>query len=321
MPPSPRVFLVGHLAAGGEPHVTRGLLRPVLARSAMGLSYRVFRPVRSGAGRRRKGTVHLERNDQMPQSSEPPVRSIARCLDVLSALSAGPAALREVASGVNLSKATAHRLLAALAHGAFVIQDPESGRYMLGPALLLAADSAIESFSGLGILAMPSMEGLRQASDETVALHIRVGSRRICIAELPSAQPMRFTCGVGETSPIHTGSAGKLLLAYASPETQSLIIDHGPLEALTDYTVTDPAALRAELDTIRERGWSDSRSERNPGAAGLSAPVFYDSDHIAAAVSVFGPEQRLTPRFDELREPLLRAAAGVTDALTSASAV
>jgi DNA-binding IclR family transcriptional regulator len=220
---------------------------------------------------------------------------------------------------VDLSKATVHRLLAALAHRGFVIQDPSSGHYMLGPGLLAAADSAIQSFSGLGVVARPYVERLREASDETVALHIRVGSLRICIAELPSRQPMRFTCGVGETSPIHAGSAGKLLLAYADEETKSLVIDQSPLEHVAERTITDRDELRAELARIQSRGWAHSRGERNPGAAGLSAPVFYGSEHIAAAVSVFGPEQRLTPRIKELRPDLLRTAEAITGALIAAS--
>jgi DNA-binding IclR family transcriptional regulator len=66
-----------------------------------------------------------------------------------------------------------------------------------------------------------------------------------------------------------------------------------PLLALTTNTITDLAALRKELDYIRQQGYAISRGEWTQDASGIAAPVF-DPTGIVAAVTISGPSQRFT---------------------------
>jgi hypothetical protein len=47
------------------------------------------------------------------------------------------------------------------------------------------------------------MKYLRDMSEETVVLHIRIGVQRICLEELESVQNIRFTAGKGYGRRIH----------------------------------------------------------------------------------------------------------------------
>lgn len=250
--------------------------------------------------------------------ADPPVRSVARAVDLLLALTHGPQSLGRLADRTQLSKATVHRLLASLSHGQLVIQDGSNGDYLLGPGCFIVADAVMRGLGGLGVISRPVLEGLHSATDETITLHVRAGSQRVCVAELVSPQSVRYTAGVGAANPIHTGSAGKLLLAFSDQGDVEELLDHITLEAVTSATVTDRDVLEQELDRIRRNGYSQSRGERVEGGAAISAPVFSANGEILAALSILGPSSRLTDaRLRELRPGLIDAAATITAQVAS----
>lgn len=251
-------------------------------------------------------------------TDEAPVRSVARAVDILLVLTTGSRSLGDIAESTNLSKATVHRLLASLAAKEFVTQDPASGDYMLGPGCFAIVDAVSRGFGGLGVVARPLLEHLHEVTRETVTLHVRVGSQRICVAELPSPQSVRYTAGVGASAPIHTGSAGKLLLALSDNTERNEILDNTPLEALTEETITDRGVLERELERIRRRGYAESRGERVTGGAAVSAPILGSNGRIIAALSVLGPDGRVTDqRLKELRPMVIEAAQEISDSIAA----
>lgn len=248
-----------------------------------------------------------------------PVRAVARAADVLLQLATGPQTLGEVADGAKLSKATAHRILASLAHGGLAIQDPASGEYLLGPGCIVLANSVIGGMSGLGAVARAMLEQLRDETLESVTLHIRAGAQRICIEELPSPQHVKYTAGVGVSHPIHTGSAGKVLLAFTDSNIAKALLDNITLDAVTESTITDRRILERELQEIREQGYAQSRGERVPGAAAISVPVWSPDQDLVAALSVLGPSSRLTDsRLRDIRPIILSASGEIHDLLVAA---
>lgn len=255
----------------------------------------------------------------MVADPDPPVRAIARAIDILVALTRGPLALGAVAEATSLTKGTVHRLLMTLGYQQLVIQDPGSGVYMLGPGMLRLADAATRGLGGLGMLARPIMKDLRERSGETVALHVRIGQWRICIDELPSEQAVRYMSGVGQTAPINTGSAGKVLLAFLDEVTLGTLLDRPRLAGVTDSTIIDRAKLCEELKLVRSQGWAESRGERVVGAVAVSAPVFDATGGVVASLSVLGPVGRLEPQLEGLREPVRKGAGTLSDVLGTLS--
>ena len=82
-----------------------------------------------------------------------------------------------------------------------------------------------------------------------------------------------------------------------------------PLEALSELTITDPAALRAELDDIAASGYATSLGERVVGAASVAAPILGHDRSPVAVVSVGGPLERFGDEIDKV-VPLLLGATG-----------
>jgi DNA-binding IclR family transcriptional regulator len=232
---------------------------------------------------------------------------------VLLVLGDGPQSLGRVAMRARLTKPTAHRLLASLAHRQMVIQDQATGDYLLGPGVLAIADAVMRGAAGLGVLVGPVLARLVAATGETAALYVRAGLERMCVGQVPSPQPVHFAAHLGASFPLHTGSMGKLLLAFAGDAERAQLLELLPLKALTKRTVTDRRALEAELEDIRRRGHATSRGERAVGVASLSAPVFAADGRILAALSVIGPESRLGDvAMARIRPALLGAAQEIT---------
>jgi DNA-binding IclR family transcriptional regulator len=246
------------------------------------------------------------------------VKSVARAIDILLALEQGAQSLGKVAERTGLSKATAHRLLGSLAHGQLVIQDPSSGDYMLGPGCFGIADAVIRGLGGVGVIARPVLEELRDATQETIALHVRAGTQRVCVGQLASPQPVQFAARVGAANPLHTGSMGKLLLAFSEERERNQILDRMTLDRQTGTTVTDRDTLGREIERIRRRGYATSRGERVVGGAAMSAPVFGPHRRILAALSILGPDARLTEaKMREFRPLLIRAAQAISHRLAN----
>jgi DNA-binding IclR family transcriptional regulator len=250
------------------------------------------------------------------------VRSVVRAIDILLALQHGNVSLGRIAQRTGLSKPTAHRLLASLSHGQLVIQDPVTSEYMLGPGCLGIADAVMSGLGGLGPIARPTLEALSIDSGESSALHVRAGLQRICVEQFPSPQPVRYTARVGGSNPLHTGSMGKLLLAFSDPDDLSGILDRLPLSASTENTITDRRVLEAELNRIREVGYAVSRGEQAVGVAAMSAPVLRPDGVILAAMSILGPNNRLTDAtLEKLRPLLIDAAREITERVSADTSV
>ena len=241
------------------------------------------------------------------------MRSVARATEVLFVLGDGPQSLGRIAMRAQLTKPTAHRLLASLAYRQMVIQDRTTGDYLLGPGVLVIADAVMRGVAGLGVVFGPVLARLAASTGETSALYVRAGLERMCIGQVESPQPIHVAAHLGASFPLHTGSMGKLLLAYADDLERAQLLDLLPLKPLTKKTITDRRVLEAELEGIRRRGHATSHGERATGVASISAPIFAADGRILAALGVIGPETRLSvATMASLRPALLDAAQEMT---------
>ena len=136
------------------------------------------------------------------------------------------------------------------------------------------------------------MKRLRDLTDETVALYVRVGVERICLEEMVSPQNIRFTAGKGSVFPLCSGSSGKILLSQLEAPQLALLLKNVKLTALGPNTITDKKLLMEELNQVREQGYATSFGERVAGGASISLAI---RNHFCpAALAVMGPESRLT---------------------------
>lgn len=237
-------------------------------------------------------------------SSVTPVRSVARAVDILMVLGDGPSQLGDVSAAASLSKATTYRILSTLKQKGMVLQAEATGEYRLGPGCFRMMSSLVDRRAGFPFDADADLKALRTATEETITVHVRAGMSRLCIEELPSPQPIRYTAGLGVTAGIHVGSAGKVLLAFMPPEDLEEVLRALDMRPMTPSTITDVEELRREVEEVRTNGTAYSAGERVTGAVGVSAPVLDDRGFVVAALSVLAPAARVNDarlrEFDKL---------------------
>jgi len=197
---------------------------------------------------------------------------------ILGALESGPATLAELVTTTHLARPTVHRLALALEHHHLVGRDA-SGAFVLGRRFSQLAAAVGED--RLVSAALPVLTTLRDRTGESTQLYRRHGDQRICIAAVDRPVGLRDSIPVGTTMTMAAGSAAKVLLAWEAP-------------TVVHPALVSAAFTAADLALVRERGWAESSSEREPGVSSVSAPVWGTSGTVVAAVSISGPAERLT---------------------------
>lgn len=252
------------------------------------------------------------------------VQSVERAAALLRAVAAATGAAATataLAEAVGLNRTTTWRILTALEQERLVVRDDDTGTYSLGFGLIdLAghADGATLVRSSRAVL-----RHLADQAQETAALAVVRSGVLTYVAEATAGSVVAAAWQGREVS-MHATSTGKVLLAYSDPDDLRMLLKlprGGRLTRHTPTTITSFAALEAELELIRERGYAVCRGEFESLAWGVSAPVLDLAGRPVAVVSVWGPSERLTDaRFAPLGALTVAAAAEIAGRRASAPA-
>jgi IclR family transcriptional regulator, KDG regulon repressor len=236
------------------------------------------------------------------------LRILDRITGILEAVAASPEPQppAAVARGLNLPLPTVSRLMRELANQRYLQLEERSNGYSLGSRPLGWGYAARPARLATSIV--PEMERLRDATGETVSLHVRSDGLRVCIAEVQSLQSVRRVVPIGLIVPLHFGATGRTLLAFALPEFISSYIGKLSLGA------KEKRDLMTELETVRRQGWAIAVDTWINGLSGLAAPV-WDGNAVVASLVASGPSSRFT------RKVMASHVGAITAAARRASAV
>jgi len=197
-------------------------------------------------------------------------------------------AVGELAEASGLPKSTVSRAVSALERQGLVQRQGTRGGIKPGPVLQglvrrgVSDDDVVE-------LCRHSLERLADATGETIDLAVPVpGGLEHYLAQVDSRHFLGTTNWVGRRLPHHCTAVGKVFLAFGAAR-----LPRGPLERLTQATITDPKRLQAQLAEVRERGWASTRGELEHGLIAVAVPVRGPADRPFAALAVSGPDIRL----------------------------
>jgi DNA-binding IclR family transcriptional regulator len=199
-----------------------------------------------------------ERNSQAVMSNQSGTQAVDRAARLLAEVvhSADPMTFTGLSAATGLAKSTTSRLLLALERNGLVRRD-DHGRFLPGEMFVSFAWRG-GAEAGLVAVAQPFLERLGKATGETINL------------------------GVASNGLVE-------LLAFGAAQ-----LPGGPLERRTDKTVTSETALRAELATVRTRGYAVTDEELEPGLIAVATPIRGYDGAVVAALSVSGPTNRMT---------------------------
>ena len=253
-------------------------------------------------------TEHSDEDSPLREKPIAAVQSVDRALLVLEIVGKlGTAGVTEIATELGVHKSTVSRLIAVLESRGFVEQLSDRGKYRLGFSIVRLAGSTSARMD-LTKESQGVCNELAAGSGETTNIAILDGDRIINIVEATGPAEVTARCWVGQSCPVHATSSGKALLA-ALPSARVHELLGNRLNAYTPNTITDLAALDAELDRARCCGWAGVREVLEIGLNAVAAPIRNSGGKVVAALSVSGPTYRLHPDgFESMAHKAMAAA-------------
>jgi len=236
--------------------------------------------------------------DERPQRG---IQSIEVGGQVLRAMAhtGQPMALKDLAREADMPAAKIHPYLVSFARIGLMEQDPESGRYFLGPLALQLGLISLKQANPVQAAAA-ELPGLAQRIGHTVAIAVW-GSRGATIVRLEeSPAPIHVNMRQGTVFSLAGTATGRLFAAYRDArEIKALLDDErrrqkshpAPAIANVPPARAVPAwrEFERELVEVREHGLARSDGETLPGVNAIAAPVFDHEAQVVLAVTAIGP--------------------------------
>ncbi|MDR1730490.1 MAG: IclR family transcriptional regulator [Synergistaceae bacterium] len=220
-----------------------------------------------------------------------------------------PLRLQDLARICGMNASTALRFLNALQRRKYVEQEASTGRYYLTFKLCALAQN-VNSFFDIRSVARPFLRNVTQIFSESCNLAVESDMTVIYIeVEKGPNKMLMSTQRIGNVAPLYCTGVGKLFLTDYSPTALDRLIALKGLTKYTEYTITDPEELKAELERIKKTGYAFDNEECEEGARCIAAPVRDYTGRIKAAISVSGPVVRMTDKHIFSHLPMLLDAA------------
>ncbi|MER2133092.1 MAG: IclR family transcriptional regulator C-terminal domain-containing protein [Arthrobacter sp.] len=240
------------------------------------------------------------------------VKSVEKAFSVLGAFTEDQPlqSVSEVAAAADMSRAAARRFLLTLAELGYLSTD--GTRFQLAPRVLNIGSAFLSNLT-LPAIAEPHLKSLSADLQETASVCILDDVHVVYVARVTSPRLVSVAVHVGTRFPAWATSMGRVLLGALDETDLMDRIHRSDVRRFTARTVPSKEALLAEIQAVRERGWSVVREEYEEGLSGVAVPVHRAGRVVAAAnVSLHQPyggpaglEEVLLPR-------LRRAAADIS---------
>src|SRR5689334_11849719 len=221
------------------------------------------------------------------------VQSVDRAVRILTVLAGHPypIGVAELASRLQLSTTSVHRMLTTLSALGWVEQNTRTSRYRLGTRFLGAGAA--------GLITHPLvqhgrhfLERLSEITGYDCFLSTLVAGRVVYLAKCDGENGLGNAFEPGVSLPAHSMATGKLLLAYTTRQARDELYKAG-LEPYAKGTITDPEELEAELATILNQGYALDRGERFDYSRAMAVPVLGSDSRPLAGMSCVGPAEQM----------------------------
>ena len=150
---------------------------------------------------------------------------------------------------------------------------------------------------------------LRDDVGETVCLAQRRDTEVVYLDVQESRYSIRFAVSVGETRDIHANSMGKAIVSTMTATETEKLLSRLSYRAHSANTLRSAAALRADLERGRERGWFCNDGETVADALAAAVPVRIGSDWYG--MSIVGPATRMRPKLETQLAALFKASVDI----------
>lgn len=201
------------------------------------------------------------------------VHSLSRGLRALEIVGSGPGlTVKQLARRLEMNPGTAYHLIRTLVYEGYLLRD-EAGRYSMGPAVAYRFREMARALRGPDTVTA----ALRRAVADTGYSHFlaRFVGGRVAITAVVEGphSPWLEELVPGFDDAAHATAIGKALLATLQPHQRANYLHEAGMRRYTDATLTEPAALDADLAAGLKRGMQVEIGQFRPGVACAAVPV------------------------------------------------
>lgn len=232
-----------------------------------------------------------------------------KALKTLEIVADTPADLsvQELAEKLGTDKTTAYRMLITLEEAGYVARDESGKRYSLTYKVVSLSRNLLAE-NEVSKLVIQTLREISSATQETLHFSVLDRDEAVLVHRVKGAQLVNVDFQIGDRSPLHATSIGKVLLAYQDYRYIEDVVSNG-LRRYAENTRTDPDDLRRELQLIRSQGYAYDDHEFSDSMRCLAVPVFEGGGRLTGGISISGPDFRFTPeKLEELKDPLMDGA-------------
>lgn len=220
-----------------------------------------------------------------PREQAPAARSALRILTHLSG-QRGPVPAAAIARTLGLPRSSTYHLLAAMADEGYLVHLPEDRAYTLGEAAFGLA-SGYSRRGPLTRLATPVVARLVEKIGESAHLSVMHGRDIAYLIEERAPHRPPLVSHVGVRLPSQSTASGRAMLSrLPASQLRALFPSADAFDDVLAGGPRTPAALRAVLAGVHDRGYAWEREEVTPGLSSIALPVVDVTGWPLAAIAV-----------------------------------
>ena len=211
--------------------------------------------------------------------------AIERALDLWTLIvrSQGQTPLSVLAAELSLPISTAHRIVMAFRRRGLIT--PASRGHYVGGLQLAALGALADPRATLIEAARPLLRRLARTMRTTVHMGMLEGDMVTYLVKEQGGGMRLFTQESMQLE-AYCSAIGKVLLANAGGIDREAYLANGPFIALTEHTVTEPAALRDMLTEVRANDFAIDDREVVEDLHCIAVPMRDPTGEVIAAVSI-----------------------------------
>jgi DNA-binding IclR family transcriptional regulator len=247
----------------------------------------------------------------MPKRNKPPpgtaIKSAERTLAILEYFQAErrAATVGAISSSLGLPQSSTSMLLKCLTNLGYLDYGPETRTFRPTYRVAVLGNWIQKSLFDGGPLT-DTMEALRQEIGESVMLGLQNGPKMQYVHIVDASYAVRLTIQVGILRPMTCSALGQILLIRKPDKEIRAIVRSNNANAVDDAHRVSEREFMAEIETIRNQGFAESRCRMIPGANTIAMLVPVDKDATPLAIGVGGPMDRINQRRDDILRALRR---------------
>jgi len=253
-------------------------------------------------------------NQESAAAGDGGVQAIALAFELVEHLAAHPEAIgvTALAKALGMTKSRVHRYLRTLVQLGYVTQTDDE-KYGVGERLARMARRMSETFD-LARIAEPVLRELSESlHHSSVVSGLEAGGMRV-LATVSTDSVVEIGVKRGSLLGFHYSAQGKLALAFGAAPLAERVLGE-PLAKFSPRTITDPRALRREIERVKKQGWAVASEEAMLGVNALAAPIFDAGGTLVGTIAVVDLIQHLRPEPTAEQVKRVRRAANAVSAI------